>query len=79
MVLLGLAHLTGWPFPHGGAQSLADTFGARLRELSGEIRTGHTVTSLTDLPRLLHAEAHATVSASGQLTPQELSFKPECR
>jgi phytoene dehydrogenase-like protein len=50
MLLLGLAHLTGWPFPRGGAQSLADSLAARLRELGGEIRTGHTVTSLADLP-----------------------------
>ncbi|HZD86588.1 MAG TPA: NAD(P)/FAD-dependent oxidoreductase [Gaiellaceae bacterium] len=39
VVLLGLAHTVGWPFPRGGAQALADALAARLRELGGEIRT----------------------------------------
>jgi phytoene dehydrogenase-like protein len=50
MVLLALAHLTGWPFPRGGAQALADALAARLWSLGGEIQTGRTVTSLADLP-----------------------------
>jgi hypothetical protein len=35
MVLFGLAHLTDWPFPRGGAQALADALAARLREGAG--------------------------------------------
>jgi len=49
--LLGLAHTHGWPFPRGGSQAIADALAAKLRELGGEIETGHRVTSLRDLPR----------------------------
>ncbi len=49
--LLGLAHTHGWPFPRGGSQAIADALAARLRELGGEIETGHPVSSLRDLPR----------------------------
>jgi phytoene dehydrogenase-like protein len=48
--LLGLAHSHGWPFPRGGSQAIADALAARLRALGGEIETGHTVTSLRDVP-----------------------------
>jgi phytoene dehydrogenase-like protein len=50
MVLLALAHTTGWPFPRGGSQAIADALAERLRSLGGEIETGHEVTSLRDLP-----------------------------
>jgi phytoene dehydrogenase-like protein len=49
--LLGLAHTHGWPFPRGGSQAIADALSGRLRELGGEIETGHAVTSHRDLPR----------------------------
>lgn len=44
------AHTTGWLFPRGGAQSLANALGSYLRSLGGEIETGAPVTSLDDLP-----------------------------
>ncbi len=50
LMLLGLAHTTGWPFPRGGSQVIADALATRLRSLGGEIATGHEVTSLRDLP-----------------------------
>jgi phytoene dehydrogenase-like protein len=50
LVLLALAHTTGWPFPRGGSQKIADALAARLRSLGGEVETGHEVTSLRDLP-----------------------------
>jgi phytoene dehydrogenase-like protein len=50
LVLLALAHTTGWPFPRGGSQVIADVLATRLRSLGGEIATGHEVTSLRDLP-----------------------------
>ena len=48
--LLGLAHSHGWPLPRGGSQAIADALARKLRELGGEIETGHSVTSLRDLP-----------------------------
>jgi phytoene dehydrogenase-like protein len=50
LVLLGLAHTMGWPFPRGGSQTIADALAARLRSLGGEIETSHEVTSLRELP-----------------------------
>ncbi len=50
LVLLALAHASGWPFPRGGSQAIADALAARLRSLGGEIETGTHVSSLRELP-----------------------------
>ena len=50
LVLLVLAHASGWPFPRGGSQAIADALAARLRALGGEIETGNNVSSLRELP-----------------------------
>ena len=50
-VLLGaLVHSSGWGFPAGGAQSLVDAMASLLRSMGGEIRTGHPVMSMDDIP-----------------------------
>ncbi|MFC6618048.1 phytoene desaturase family protein [Deinococcus radiophilus] len=50
-LMLGTAaHAGGWPFPRGGAQSLADALAEYFRFLGGEIRTGVRVKSRADLP-----------------------------
>jgi phytoene dehydrogenase-like protein len=51
LILLLLGHVTGWPFPRGGSQAIADALAGRLRSLGGEIETGREVTSLRELPR----------------------------
>ena len=49
--LFGLcAHTTGWPFPRGGSQAIADALGAKILASNGEIVCGHRVGSLRDLP-----------------------------
>jgi phytoene dehydrogenase-like protein len=50
LVLLALAHVSGWPFPRGGSQAIADALAARLCSLGGEIETGNHVSSLSELP-----------------------------
>lgn len=50
IVLAALAHGVGWPVAVGGSQSIADALVARLESLGGELRTGHRVTALDDLP-----------------------------
>ncbi|WP_439564126.1 phytoene desaturase family protein [Microcella sp.] len=50
LMLGGLAHGVGWPVARGGSQSVADALVARLTSLGGELRTGHRVTSLAELP-----------------------------
>lgn len=50
LVLAVLGHVTGWPFPEGGAQRLADALAAGLTALGGRIVTGRRVASMTALP-----------------------------
>ena len=64
LLLGGLAHGVGWPVAVGGSQSIADALVARLESLGGELRTGHRVTSLDDLP-----SARATLL---DLTPKQV-------
>ncbi len=40
---------TGWAYPHGGAQAIADVLAEDLRAHGGEIKTGHRVERLADL------------------------------
>ena len=42
-LLMMLGHLTGWPFPRGGAQRLADALAAHARDEGAEIRLGGRV------------------------------------
>jgi phytoene dehydrogenase-like protein len=51
LVLLALGHAAGWPVARGGSQAVAEAMAAYLRSLGGEIRTGHDVRSMADLPR----------------------------
>ncbi|HEY2263056.1 MAG TPA: NAD(P)/FAD-dependent oxidoreductase [Streptosporangiaceae bacterium] len=44
------AHEGGWPFPRGGTQAISDALAARLRELGGQLETGHLVHGLDELP-----------------------------
>jgi phytoene dehydrogenase-like protein len=50
MVLGTLAYKVGWPFPQGGAQSLALALDQYFRSLGGEVRTEVRVRSVSDLP-----------------------------
>ncbi len=50
LLLGGLAHAVGWPVAVGGSQSIADALVARIEARGGEVRTGHRVTSLAELP-----------------------------
>ena len=65
-LLLGsFVHSAGWGFPAGGAQSLIDAMAGVLGSLGGEIRTGHPVRSMGDIPA-----ARATIFS---LTPSRLA------
>jgi len=73
LVLLILAHVSGWPFPRGGSQAIADALAARLQSLGGEIETGARVSSLRELPssKLVLCDVTPTqlVSLTGDLLP----------
>ncbi len=50
-LLLGtLAHTVGWPMARGGSQAIADALVSLLVERGGEVRCGHRVASLDELP-----------------------------
>ena len=73
LVLLILAHIGGWPFAHGGSQSIADALADRLRALGGELETGHRVTSLQELPPselvLCDVAPHGLLDLAGDKLP----------
>jgi phytoene dehydrogenase-like protein len=51
LVLSALGHASGWPFPRGGSQKIADALVSYLRSLGGEVHTGVRVRSVDDVPR----------------------------
>jgi phytoene dehydrogenase-like protein len=48
LVLTILAHTSGWPFPRGGSQRIADALASYLRSLGGQIRAGSRVETLPE-------------------------------
>jgi phytoene dehydrogenase-like protein len=50
LMFLLAGHEVGWPFARGGSQAISDALAAHLGELGGTVRTGATITSLTQLP-----------------------------
>ncbi|MCC3298532.1 phytoene desaturase family protein [Arthrobacter caoxuetaonis] len=49
LLLAMLAHTVGWPVPIGGSQAIADALVDDLVRHGGELETGHTVDSLSEL------------------------------
>src|SRR5262249_46648982 len=50
LVLAMVAHVSGWPIPQGGSQTITTALLAYLCALGGEIITGREVRSMDDLP-----------------------------
>ena len=49
-LMLGLlAHVNGWPIAKAGSQSISNALGAHLKDLGGEVLTGHRIDSLSQL------------------------------
>lgn len=71
--MAGLAHGVGWPVAVGGSQAVADALVARLRSLGGEVRTGHRVRSLAELPSaravLLDLTPRQVLAIAGETLP----------
>jgi phytoene dehydrogenase-like protein len=49
LVLGAAGHAKGWPIAAGGAQSISNALASYLQSLGGQILTGRTVTSLSEL------------------------------
>ena len=72
--VLGLtAHAAGWPLVRGGTAAIATGLAAELRDLGGEIETGHEVRSLAELPPsrvvLLDTTPRAALRIAGDRLP----------
>jgi phytoene dehydrogenase-like protein len=50
LALAVAGHVSGWPVVKGGSQNLANAMAAYFRSLGGEIRTGHAVRDIEELP-----------------------------
>ena len=50
LMLLGSAHVGGWPVARGGSQAITDAMARMLEDLGGQVQTGREVRRLTDLP-----------------------------
>lgn len=50
LMLMAAAHISGWPIPRGGSQSIADALSSYFLSLGGTIETGVEVKSLAQLP-----------------------------
>jgi phytoene dehydrogenase-like protein len=50
LTLGAMCHVTGWPIPRRGAQSITNALVAHLRALGGEVVSNTRVTNLDDLP-----------------------------
>jgi phytoene dehydrogenase-like protein len=50
LALILAGHATGWPAAKGGSVAIIGAMASYLRSLGGEIRTGHPVRSLKDIP-----------------------------
>ena len=74
LVLGGAAHAVGWPFPRGGAQSIASALRARLESHGGRVVTGTRVTDLPDAPAVL-----GDISPRQMLAIAENRFPPSYR
>lgn len=73
-LVLGVAgHRGGWPLPRGGADRIAAALIGYLQELGGEVRCGHWVRSLDELPPakavLLDLTPRQVLSLSGAALP----------
>ena len=73
LILGFLAHGVGWPLARGGSQQIADSLGAHLESLGGEISTGSPVLSTRDLPQaraiLFDTSPRALVEIAGDRLP----------
>ena len=73
-LLLGvLGHAVGWPVAVGGSQSIADALIGRLLSSGGQVRTGHRVSRLRDLPThrvaVLDLTPRQVVAVAGDVLP----------
>lgn len=73
LVMLLLVHAVGWPFPRGGAQSLAQAMRSYLEYLGGEVVTGVRVSGRGQLPEsrvvLLDSSPAVLLDVLGEAAP----------
>ena len=81
LVLGTVGHVSGWPFPRGGAGRITEALACHLGSLAGEIITHSRVTSLDDLPPartvLLDVTPRQVVKIAGDRLPSSYRRKLE--
>ena len=74
LMLMLAGHAVGWPFPRGGAQSLADALRACLEAHGGVVRTGTPITELgqveTQGPTFFDTGPRALAAIAGPALPE---------
>lgn len=75
------SHTTGWPFPRGGSQAIADALAAKLTSLGGRIECGRRVATMDDLPSsrtvLFDLTPRQLVSIAGEALPSRYTRRLE--
>jgi len=79
-LMLGIAgHAVGWPLPKGGAASLTKALVSKLQAEGGELRCGHAIESLDELPvrgpLLFDTSPRAMADIAGDALPASFSQK----
>jgi phytoene dehydrogenase-like protein len=73
LLLLMLAHTTGWPFVEGGSGRLVQALTGELTELGGQLHTGCQVSKLAELPGartvLLDVSPRQLIELAGEALP----------
>ena len=79
IVFAATAHISGWPFPRSGSQSIADAMASYLGELGGRIKTGAYVESVDELPDdadlLFDVTPHSLIEIAGSRLPDRYRRK----
>lgn len=73
LIMLVMAHHGGWPLARGGSQQITRAMADYFRSMGGEIRTGHRVGSLDELPPsrvvLFDTSPQEVLSIAGERLP----------
>jgi phytoene dehydrogenase-like protein len=72
LVLLAAAHRVGWPAARRGSAAITEALESLLRSLGGEVRTGHVVRSLADVPPARAVLFDTSAAAMSRIADQAL-------
>ena len=81
LALATFGHAVGWPMARGGSSAVTDALVAELRDLGGEVVTGHRVDALASLPAaravLLDVTPRQLIAIAGDRLPGNVRRRAE--